>query len=79
MPQNRYRGPPMTLANMRARAVRSLRVVCELFHHQAVANVDGYGRCRAGAGARPTRIRRRRRAQTVCDLMRHARFSHPKI
>jgi hypothetical protein len=27
MPSNRYRGPPMTLANMRAQGVRSLWVV----------------------------------------------------
>jgi len=43
MPNNRYRGPPMTLANMRAQGVRSLWVVCELCHHEAVLNVDGYG------------------------------------
>ena len=43
MPPNRYRGPPMTLANMRAQGVRSLWVVCELCHHEAVLNVDGYG------------------------------------
>jgi len=30
MPSARYRGPPMTLANMRAQGVRSLWVVCEL-------------------------------------------------
>jgi hypothetical protein len=29
MPPNRYRGPPMTLANMRAQGVCSLWVVCE--------------------------------------------------
>jgi hypothetical protein len=43
MPNNRYRGPAMTLANMRAQGVRSLWVVCELCHHEAVLNVDGYG------------------------------------
>jgi hypothetical protein len=43
MPPNRYRGPPMTLANMRAQGVRSLWVVCELCHHEGVLNVDGYG------------------------------------
>jgi len=43
MPSNCYRGPPMTLANMRAQAVRSLWVVCELCHHEAVMNVDRYG------------------------------------
>ena len=42
MPPNRYRDPPMTL-NMRAQGVRSLWVVCELCHHEAVLNVDGYG------------------------------------
>ena len=31
----------MTLANMRAQGVRSLWVVCELCHHEAVLNVDG--------------------------------------
>jgi hypothetical protein len=30
MPVNRYRGPPMTLANMRENGVRSLSVTCEL-------------------------------------------------
>ena len=43
MPADRYRGPPMTLANMWAQGVRSLWVVCELCHHEAVLNVDGYG------------------------------------
>jgi hypothetical protein len=43
MPPNRYRGPPMTLANMRDNGVRSLRVVCPLCHHEAVVNVDGFG------------------------------------
>jgi hypothetical protein len=33
----------MTLANMRAQGVRSLWVVCDLCHHEAVLNVDGYG------------------------------------
>jgi hypothetical protein len=33
----------MTLANMRQQGVRSLWVVCELCHHEAVLNVDGYG------------------------------------
>ena len=42
MPPNRYRDPPMTLANMRAQGVRSLWIVCELCHHEAVLNVDGY-------------------------------------
>ena len=43
MPPNRYRGPAMTLANMRAQGVRSLWVVCELCHHEAVMNVDHFG------------------------------------
>ena len=43
MPPNRYRGPPMTLANMRAEGVRSLWVVRELCLHEAVLNMDGYG------------------------------------
>jgi hypothetical protein len=43
MPSARYRGPPMTLANMRAQGVRSLWVVCDLGHHEAVLNVDRFG------------------------------------
>ena len=42
MPASRYRGPPMTLANMRHNGVRSLSIRCELCHHEAVLNVDGY-------------------------------------
>jgi hypothetical protein len=42
MPQNRYRGPPMTLANMWAQGVRSLWVVCDLCHHEAVLSVDAW-------------------------------------
>jgi hypothetical protein len=42
MPPNRYRGPPMTLANMRENGVRSLWVVCPLCHHEAVVNVDSF-------------------------------------
>jgi hypothetical protein len=42
MPPNRYRGPPMTLANMRANGVRSLSVTCELCHHEATMNVDAF-------------------------------------
>jgi hypothetical protein len=42
MPANRYRGPPMTLANMRANGVRSLLVSCELCHHKAAMNVDTF-------------------------------------
>ena len=33
----------MTLTNMRARGVRSLWIVCELCHHEAVLNGDGCG------------------------------------
>jgi hypothetical protein len=33
----------MTLANMREQGVRSLWVVCDLCHHEAVFNVDRYG------------------------------------
>jgi len=40
---NRYRCPPMTLANMRAQGVRSLWVVCELCRYEAVMNVDRFG------------------------------------
>ena len=43
MPPNRNRGPPMTLSNMRAQGVRSLWVVCELCHQEAVVHVGGYG------------------------------------
>jgi hypothetical protein len=53
MPPIRYRGPPMTLANMRAQGVRSLWVVCEFCRHDAVINVDGYGEpCRSLRSAR---------------------------
>jgi hypothetical protein len=33
----------MTLANTRAQGVRSLWVVCDICHHEAVLNVDRYG------------------------------------
>jgi hypothetical protein len=53
MPTARYRGPPMTLANMRTNGVRSLCVTCKLCRHEAVMNVDAfdgerleYARCR---------------------------------
>jgi hypothetical protein len=39
----RYRGPPMTLADMRENGVRSLSVSCEVIHHAAVMNVDAFG------------------------------------
>jgi hypothetical protein len=42
MPTTRYRGPPMTLANMRHHGVRSLDVTCEFCHHRAVLNVDAW-------------------------------------
>jgi hypothetical protein len=42
MPPNGYRGPPMTLANMRANGVRSLSVTCEVCHHEALMNVDAF-------------------------------------
>ena len=54
MSPNRYRGPSLTLANMRAQGVRSLWVACELCHHEAVINVDGYAipcRCPRSAPA----------------------------
>jgi hypothetical protein len=35
-PSARYHGPLMTLGNMRQQSVRSLWVVCELCHHEAV-------------------------------------------
>jgi hypothetical protein len=40
MPPNRYRGPPMTLGNMRHNGVRSLAVYCLQCHHRAVLGVD---------------------------------------
>jgi hypothetical protein len=43
IPTNRYRGPPMTLANMRENGVHSLSVTCELCHHEALMNVDAFG------------------------------------
>src|SRR5215469_18592639 len=47
MATTRYRGPPMTRANMRAQGVRSLWVVCDLCHKEAVLNVDRLAmRCR---------------------------------
>jgi hypothetical protein len=42
-PKQAYRGPPMTLANMRANGVRSLSVSCGLCGHEALLNVDAFG------------------------------------
>ena len=42
MPQSRYRGPPMTPANMRHNGVRSLAIRREVCRHEAVLNVDAY-------------------------------------
>jgi hypothetical protein len=42
MPYNRYRGPPMTLANMRENGVRSLSITCEVCHREALLNVDAF-------------------------------------
>ena len=42
MPANRYRGPPMTLANVRENGVRSLSVTCELCRHAALINADAF-------------------------------------
>ena len=42
MPAARYRGPPMTLANMRAQGVRSLAVTCELCRRAAVLSADAW-------------------------------------
>jgi hypothetical protein len=42
MPRQPYRGPPMTLGNMRANGVRRLAVSCELCRHAAVIDVDAY-------------------------------------
>ena len=43
MPPNRYRGPPMTLANRRENGEHSLSVTCALCHREAVMNVDAFG------------------------------------
>ena len=56
MPTARYRGPPMTLANMRAQGVRSLWVVCELCHHDAVMNVDRFHDAAPGPRIRPRMV-----------------------
>jgi hypothetical protein len=40
MPPTRYGGP---LANMPAQGVRSLWIVCDRCHHEAVINVDRFG------------------------------------
>src|SRR5215472_15752256 len=40
--------PADSLANMRAQGVRSLWVVCELCHHEAVLNVDRFASRRSG-------------------------------
>jgi hypothetical protein len=42
MPPTRYRGPPMTLRNMRENGVRSISITCHLCHHAAVLNVDRF-------------------------------------
>jgi hypothetical protein len=42
MPAPAYRGPLMTLANMRENGVRSLSVTCRLCHHGALMNVDTF-------------------------------------
>jgi len=58
MPPNRYRGPPMTLANMRAQGVRSLWAVDAktIFEHLAQTGRPGSGlryQCFLGAGQSP--------------------------
>jgi hypothetical protein len=40
MPRQPYRGPPMTLGNMRENGVRALSVYCWGCHHDAVLAVD---------------------------------------
>ena len=57
MPHARYRSPPMTLSNMRAQGVRSLWVVCELCHREAVLKVDGYGDAVVPSTALPSPMR----------------------
>jgi hypothetical protein len=37
---NRYRGPPVTLDNMRENGVRPLAVSCLICHHKAILRVD---------------------------------------
>jgi len=41
-PPQSYRGPPMTLANMRQNGVRSLIVTCAICRHAALLNVDAF-------------------------------------
>lgn len=41
-PFERYRGPPMTLGNMRANGVRSLLVYCLACHRDVVFDVEAY-------------------------------------
>ena len=38
----RYRGPAMTLANMRANGIRALAVSCTICRHAALLNVDRF-------------------------------------
>ena len=63
MPSARYRGPPMTLANMRQQGVRSLWVKCDLCHHEAVVNVDRY------AGEVPVQAFGPRMVCTACGIV----------
>jgi hypothetical protein len=63
MAQARYRGPPMSLGNMRENGVRSLSVTCELCHHAVVMNVDAFG------DAIPVPAFRRRMACTSCGIV----------
>jgi hypothetical protein len=52
MPTTRYRGPPMTLANMRAQRVRSLGVPAQWFAARIVCTTCGI----PGADARPNSL-----------------------
>ena len=55
MPLNRYRGPPMTLANMRAQGVRPLWVVEAkmIFEHLARTEPSGLRLAVSAAGRAP--------------------------
>ena len=55
VPSARYHRPPMTLGYMRQQSVRSLWVVCELCHHEAVL----YGTAMAMRPGRVTRAKSR--------------------
>jgi hypothetical protein len=63
MPPNRYRGPPMTLGNMRTNGVRSLAVHCWACHHEAVLS------CHRWPGHVPVPSFGRRMVCTSCGII----------